>query len=54
MKLQGEENTNTIVAELPKVKTFKGNDRPIAVMIDNNKDAMPQGGLNDAYMVYEL
>ena len=53
-EVTGEENTNTIVAELPEVKTFKGNDRPIAVMIDNNKDAMPQGGLNDAYMVYEL
>ena len=49
-----QSGNNTIVAELPKVQTFKGNDRPIAVMIDNNKDAMPQAGLNDAYMVYEI
>lgn len=47
-------NTNEIVAELETPKTFKGTDRPIAVMIDNNKSAMPQGGLNDAYMVYEI
>lgn len=49
-----QSGNNTIVAELPEVQTFKGNDRPIAVMIDNNKDAMPQAGLNDAYMVYEI
>jgi len=46
--------------EVPKVeekkepKTFKGTDRPIAVMLDNHKDAMPQAGLNSAYMVYEM
>ena len=37
-----------------QVQIFKGNDRPIAVMIDNHKDAWPQAGLNDAYMVYEI
>ena len=49
-----EENSNTIVAQMPEVQIFKGNDRPIAVMIDNNIDAQPQAGLNDAYMVYEI
>ena len=46
--------TGTIVAEMPGVQIFKGSDRPIAVMIDNNIDAQPQAGLNDAYMVYEI
>ncbi len=36
------------------VQIFKGNDRPIAVMIDNHSDAWPQAGLQDAYMVYEI
>ena len=36
------------------VQIFKGNDRPIAIMIDNHKDAWPQAGLQDAYMVYEI
>lgn len=49
-----EESNNTIVSEVKTVDIFKGNSRPIAVMIDNNKDAMPQAGLNDAYMVYEI
>ena len=46
--------TGTIVAEMPGVQIFNGSDRPIAVMIDNNIDAQPQAGLNDAYMVYEI
>ena len=50
----GEENKNTIVAEAETVDIFKGNSRPIAVMIDNNVNARPQAGLNDAYMVYEI
>ena len=49
-----ENETGTIVAEMPSVQIFKGSDRPIAVMIDNNIDAQPQAGLNDAYMVYEI
>lgn len=40
--------------EVKEPKIFKGNDRPIAIMIDNHKGAMPQAGLNDAYMVYEI
>lgn len=37
-----------------EVQIFKGNERPIAVMIDNHSDAWPQAGLNKAYMVYEI
>lgn len=48
----------TIVVELDEeeklINVFKGNDRPFAVMIDNHKGAQPQGGLNDAYLVYEI
>lgn len=56
-----EENNedNSIIVELQKepekkVDIYKGNDRAIAVMIDNNKEAWPQSGLNDAYLVYEI
>ncbi|MCX8074264.1 MAG: DUF3048 domain-containing protein [Clostridia bacterium] len=43
------------VKELPKqVQTFKGDDRTIAVMIDNEKPAWPHSGLADAYMIYEV
>ena len=42
------------VEEVKTVQIYQGTDRPIAVMIDNHKDALPQGGLNDAYMVYEI
>ncbi len=37
-----------------EVQIYKGNDRPIAVMIDNHKDAWPQAGLQQAYAVYEI
>ena len=40
--------------EEPKVKIFSGNDRPIAIMIDNNINAQPQSNLNLAYLVYEI
>ena len=40
--------------EEKKVQIFQGNERPFAVMIDNHKDAWPQAGLQDAYMVYEI
>lgn len=36
------------------IKSFSGNARPIAVMIDNHKGAWPQAGLNQAYCVYEI
>lgn len=38
----------------PEIKIFSGDNRPIAVMIDNHKDAWPQSGLNQAYCVYEI
>lgn len=49
-----QEEPGTTVVEMKEPKIFKGNDRPIAVMIDNHKGAMPQAGLNDAYLVYEI
>ena len=48
----GEEEEPKI--EEKKVQIYQGTDRPIAVMIDNHKAALPQAGLNDAYMVYEI
>lgn len=35
-------------------KTLSGDERPIAVMIDNHIDAMPQAGLLEADIVYEI
>ena len=49
-----EDNVLTAVVEEKEVQIFKGNDRPIAVMIDNHDDAWPQAGLQRAYMVYEI
>lgn len=49
-----EEEPGKTVVEIKEPKIFKGNERPIAVMIDNHKGAMPQAGLNDAYLVYEI
>ena len=40
--------------EVPEFKIFSGNDRPIAFMIDNNKNAQPQASLNSTYLVYEI
>ena len=48
-----EDNVLTAGVEEKKVKIFNGNDRPIAVMIDNQNQAWPQAGLNKAYLVYE-
>ena len=48
-----EEEVKTVV-EVKEPQIFKGTERPIAVMIDNHKDAMPQANLSKAYMVYEI
>ena len=40
--------------EVKTPKTFAGDTRPIAVMIDNHIDAMPQAGLEQADLVYEM
>ena len=52
----GEEyvNKEPTVVEIKEPETFKGTERPIAVMIDNNTKALPHAGLNDAYLVYEM
>ena len=47
------------VEEVPEekeeeIKIFHGNDRPMAFMIDNNSNALPQSALNQAYLVYEI
>lgn len=49
----GEIEVNETIVENKK-SIYSGNDRPIAVMIDNNTDALPHGGLTKAYMVYEI
>lgn len=45
---------NVKIKDEDKIQIYNGNDRPIAVMIDNHKGARPQVGLNDAYIVYEI
>ena len=49
-----EENEPIIIQPPKKVEIFQGNDRPIAVMIDNHTGAWPHAGLNQAYIVYEI
>ncbi len=51
---ESNEEHNAIVVEQKSPRTFAGNDRPIAVMIDNNIAALPHAGLNNAYAVYEI
>ena len=48
------EKNNALVVKPGQVKIFNGDDRPIAVMIDNHSGAWPQANLNKAYMVYEI
>ena len=50
----GEDEILTAGVEQKSIKIFNGNDRPIAVMIDNHNQAWPQAGLNQAYLVYEI
>ena len=53
---QAEEADEALVTEIKQkeIKTFKGNDRPVAIMYDNHNQAWPQAGLNKAYLVYEI
>ena len=59
-KTEVSSETNTILPEVveepePEQESiFSGDERPIAVMIDNHKGAWPQAGLNKAYSVYEI
>ncbi|MBR3152991.1 MAG: DUF3048 domain-containing protein [Clostridia bacterium] len=49
-----EENPEEVVEEDKTINIFNGDERPVAVMIDNHEDAWAQSGLNEAYMVYEI
>ena len=49
-----EDSGALIVQKQNNIKIFNGNDRPIAVMIDNHSGAWPQANLNKAYIVYEI
>lgn len=49
-----ENEATTGEIENKQVQIFQGNDRPIAIMIDNHNGAWPQAGLQKAYMVYEI
>ena len=49
-----EENNDTLIVNPKQIKIFSGNDRSIAVMIDNHSGAWPQANLNKAYIVYEI
>ena len=60
---QSNENSNNPITSFlektneekkEEIKIFNGEDRSIAVMIDNVGNARPQAGLNDAYIVYEI
>ena len=53
-ELPVSETETPIIEEEKEIEIYKGNDRPIAVMIDNHEDAWPQANLNKAYIVYEI
>ena len=42
------------VKEEVKIVDINSDKRPIAVMINNHKEARPQAGLSEAYIVYEI
>lgn len=48
------EKEEPLIVQQKQIKTFNGDDRPIAVMIDNHSGAWPQANLNKAYIVYEI
>ena len=54
LEISGETSGDEKKEEYLGPKIFSGDARPIAVMIDNEKGAWPQAGLNDAYMIYEI
>ena len=48
-----EDKIEEKVPEKPKYND--GNEKPIAIMIDNDgRDSWPHSGLQDAYMIYEM
>ena len=52
--VESDDEEDVLVVKEKEVKIFNGNDRTIAVMIDNHSDAWPQANLNKAYLVYEI
>lgn len=53
-EINGIQKNSAEEIEEEKPKTLSGTARPIAVMIDNHIDAMPQAGLLEADIVYEI
>ncbi len=55
-KKEDKDTEEPEVVEPPKLKIIDedSNTRPIGIMVDNEKDARPHGGLQDAYLVYEI
>ena len=53
-QVANDNDINIMIEEEKKPTTWAGNERAIAVMIDNSSEAWPQGGLNDAAIVYEI
>lgn len=53
-KLDNPNNNNVQEKEKVQIVDLESDKRPIAVMINTHKDARPQAGLSDAYMVYEI
>ena len=51
---RAEEDDSALVVPEKDVQIFKGEDRAIAVMIDNHSGAWPQANLEKAYLVYEI
>ena len=53
-QISGEDSGEEIEEVYNGPTIFSGDARPVAIMIDNEKGAWPQAGLNDAYMIYEI
>lgn len=51
---QNEEVKEIKEEKVESINIFKGIDRAIAFMIDNNTNAQPQASINSTYMVYEM
>ena len=50
-----QEQSEPIQVEPPKqIEIFNGDERPIAIMLDNHTGAWPHVSLNEAYLVYEI
>lgn len=49
-----ESKEETKIVEEKKVKIWNGDSRSVAVVIDNVGEALPQAGINDAAIVYEV